>query len=465
MKTKKQELAFVRPRLAVHVVEPGTRTRRGSIRCEIDKNVSFSTESLESYFFARWEPLAYDALLVAAAAEFVDRTQKRSAYIWERELHLAVPVHEPDRWNDRRIADALHDALAFLTGDRWSVEFYKRSTDASQPRQGQLAINSDVEALIPFSNGLDSRAVAGLLSQELGDKLIRIRLGARVQEGEGLSHPKEAFTSVPYKVNPGERRFVESTARSRGFKFALISSLAAFLAGARQVVVPESGQGALGPALVPVGQAYEDFRSHPLFTKRMETFIKALLDYDVRFVFPRLWYTKAETLKAFVDACDTGPAWAGTWSCWQQNRQVSVDRKKRHCGICAACMLRRLSVHAAGLVESKDRYVWEDLSAQTFFEGAADSFPSQKITLALREYAIAGTLHLDHLAGLLDSSVNAHMLDLTTFQLSDTLALPQAEVRSKLIRVLKQHSLEWINFVRSLGQNSFIADWAESARS
>jgi hypothetical protein len=465
MKPKNKELAFARPRLAVHVAEPGTRTRRGAVRCEIDKNVSFSTESLESYFFARWEPLAYDALLVAAAAEFADRTQKRSAYIWERELHVSIPVHEPDLWNDRRVTDTLLDALCFLTGDRWSVEFYKRTTDASQPEQGLLAINANVEAVIPFSNGLDSRAVAGLMNQDLGDGLVRIRLGAKVQEDEGLSNQREAFTSVPYKVKAGERRIVESTARSRGFKFALISSLAAFLSGAPQVIVPESGQGALGPALVPVGQAYEDFRSHPLFTKRMEKFVKALLGYDVRFTFPRLWHTKAETLKAFVDTCAPRSSWAGTWSCWQQNRQVSVDHKKRHCGICAACMLRRLSVHAAGLTEPKERYVWEDLSAQTFFEGAADSFPSQKITPALHQYAIAGTLHLDHLAALLNSPVNAHMIDLTTAQLSGALAISLTDVRSRLMRMLRQHSVEWTNFIQSLGQNSFIADWAVSGRS
>ena len=66
MKPKSNQLDLAPPRLAVHVAEPGTRTRRGAVRCEINKNVSFSTESLESYFFARWEPMAYDALLVAA---------------------------------------------------------------------------------------------------------------------------------------------------------------------------------------------------------------------------------------------------------------------------------------------------------------------------------------------------------------------------------------------------------------
>jgi hypothetical protein len=105
------------------------------------------------------------------------------------------------------------------------------------------------------------------------------------------------------------------------------------------------------------------------------------------------------------------------------------------------------------------------LSAQTFFEGAADSFPSQKITRALHQYAIAGTLHLDHLAGLLDSPINAHMVDLTTSQLGGALALSAAEVRSKLTRLLKQHSAEWTSYIHSLGQNSFIADWAVSGRS
>ena len=41
--------------------------------------------------------------------------------------------------------------------------------------------------------------------------------------------------------------------------------------------MPESGQGALGPALAPVGQAYADYRNHPLFTGRMEKFLFALL--------------------------------------------------------------------------------------------------------------------------------------------------------------------------------------------
>lgn len=432
--TKTRTVVSATPPVAIHVAERGTRTHKGSLRCEIGPNVEFSTASLESYFFAGWEPVAYDALLVAAAVEFGDRTQKRDAYKWQRDIELRVPVHDVERWNDRRVSETLHDTLAFLTGDRWRVEFYPRRRSENAPQQAQLSLHPGIEAVIPFSNGLDSRAVAGLMAREMG------------------------------KVKAEKGALVESTARSRGFKFALISGIAAYLAHAGQVIVPESGQGALGPTLVTVGQAYEDYRSHPLFTGRMEKFLEALFGHRVRYVFPQLWHTKGETLRQFVTEC-SDDSWSSTWSCWQQNRHVSVDGKKRQCGICAACMLRRMSVHAAGLSEPGERYVWEDLAAPTLDAGAAASFfEKKKITGKLRDYAIAGALHMDHLAALLDSNANSRMLDLAAFQLGGALQLPQADARARLNRLLEQHSAEWEAFMLSLGPDSFVADWALRGR-
>src|SRR5258707_339061 len=416
------------PSIAIKVVEAGERAGKGWLRCEIGKNIEFQLHHLESYYFAEWEPVVYDALLVAGAVEFADKPLRRPLLTWQREIALCLPVHDPARWNNKIVADALQDALTFLTGDIWEISFYKRSVSLDAPRQGCFQLPDRSSAVIPFSDGLDSRAVGGLMAREMGDRLIRVRLGSKPYESavSGQRHP---FTSVPYKIRAGEKEFVEATARSRGFKFALISGLAAYLVKAGQVIVPESGQGALGPALVTVGQSYEDYRSHPLFTERMRKFLTALLRYPVSFQFPRLWHTKGETLRQFVNECSDGPSWAETWSCWQQNRHVSVNGKKRHCGICAACMLRRLSVHAAGLTEPPETYVWEDLAAGTFRGGAAASFEERKITGKLHEYAIAGALHLDHLAGLKSSPANSGMLKLSAFQLSRSLGIPEAQAR------------------------------------
>lgn len=449
----------------IHVTEPGVRAPRGVRRCDIGSHVAFETESLESYFFSTWEPVAYDALLVAAAVEYADRTVRRAAYVWERQIELRVPVHDVSRWSAGAVTATLHNALGFLTGDRWHISFYARRHVAERPRQVTLNLPSGVAAVIPYSNGLDSCAVAGLVTRELGSGVVRVRLGSVSSDAEDHDRERRPFTAVPYKVRAGRTPFVESSARSRGFKFALISGLAAYLANASRIIVPESGQGALGPSLVPVGQAYEDYRSHPLFTARMEAFLAALLDHKARFEFPRLWQTKSETLRQFVNECGDGK-WTSTWSCWRQNRHVSVDGKRRQCGVCAACMLRRMSVHGAGLSEPAERYVWTDLSARTFESGAAPPYRERgKITRASREYAIAGALHLDHMASLSDAAVESGALDLAASQLGSTLGLTRDNARQQLGRLLQQHRKEWEGFMGSLGPNSFVADWAMRGRS
>lgn len=442
------------PAILLDVVENGARSKKNWLRCEIDSHVTFNTADLETYCFARWEPVIFDLMLLAAAVEIADRTQRRPLLLWRRDIALRLPVHDPNHWNSKPVRDSLLAALTLLTGDNWSIEFYARRQTFQRPGQIPLQLPANVNAVIPFSDGMDSRAVAGLMHRKLGDTLVRIRLGTKDYDS------RYPFSKIPYKLKPPAGRFVESTARSRGFKFAIISGLTAYLAKAEQVIVPESGQGALGPSLVTVGQTHEDYRNHPLFTTRMERFWHALLGHQVRYQFPRLWYTKAETLRAFVESCDDGASWDETHSCWQDNRHVSVDNERRHCGICAACLLRRLAVHGAGLRERRDAYVWENLRAASFEAGAAEGFAEEKITKKLREYAIAGVLHLDHLAGLSTSASNAQVLNLHAFQLGRALGISQPEARKKLDRLLHHHDIEWKAFVKSLGSESFITDWA-----
>lgn len=445
-------------RVQVYVTED-ERSRSDWTRCHIGENLQFSAEPLASYFFADWEPVVFDALMLAASVEFCDKLKRRPSLRWSREIELRLPVHDQQVWTRSDVSGCLHEALELLTGDRWRIEFAKRRKAVASPQQGLFNLPlAGPLAVIPFSEGLDSRAVAGLAEKEYGDRLIRVRLGTKSDDRPtDSSGRKSPFTAVPYKVKRGDYRFPETSARSRGFKFALLSGLAAHLAKTDRVFVPESGQGALGPSLVPVGQAYEDYRNHPVFTKKMSVFLKALFGRDIHFEFPRLWYTKGETLRDYVSTYGKTD-WAGTRSCWQDNRNASVNSHRRQCGICAACMLRRLSVHAAGLSENSDTYIWEDLRARTFETGAVDGF--EKIS-AQRNYAIAGALHLDHLAGLRRSRIHAPALESNIRQLSLALDRPNDEVRAGLHRLLTQHEKEWKAFMEFLGTDSFVSRWTE----
>ena len=347
--------------------------------------------------------------------------------------------------------DGLLDALEFVTGDHWSIRFLRRTRQLEHAGGDRFPLFPPSKAVLAYSEGLDSLAVAGLAKACLGDDVVRVRLGGK---GDAKNASGRPFVSVPYRVRAKRH---EPTAMSRGFKFTMISGLAAYLTGANKVIVPESGQGALGPCLVSVGHAYHDYRNHPLFTRRMERFLEALLEQPVRYHFPRLWYTKGETLARYV-AIDGDGIWRFTRSCWRDSRWSSVRGSRRHCGVCAACMLRRVSVHAAGLSEDPETYVCTDMSAATI-ESAVD--PDFKhLNNAYRNYAIAGVRHMDDLAEMADRGPRRRIVRRHAAVLRRVLRpTGDGDAEELLIRLLERHADEWKRYLNSLGAGSFVQNW------
>lgn len=447
--------------LAVEVLEAGARRRKGAVPCRLGENIDFNLEVLETFSSQKWETTVYDALVVAAAVEFCDRSLARSSMNWGRKFSVYVPVHDPHKWADKAVTDALVGALNLLTGDDWNFEFRSRKLSAEPPRQDRLVFPTNAEAVIAYSDGMDSSAVAGLESKRLGNRLVRVRVGSKQRDVSKKDRREIPFTALPYSVKLNKGGNAENSARSRGFKFSIVSGMAAHLIDAPSVIVPESGQGALAPTFLPVGQGYEDYRSYPAFTASMERFFKALLGYQIRYLFPQLWKTKGETLREYVDACGGDARWAKTRSCWQQSRQVAVAGKRRQCGICAACILRRLSVHAAGLNEPQENYIWESLKAPTWEGGAANGFAG--LTPALREYAIAGVLHFEHFA-LLRGSMQYDLIKRRRVnELARSLLVAPTVVALNLDRLVEQHAAEWSAFKSDLGVGSFVRQWIDES--
>jgi hypothetical protein len=445
---------------SIDVVEAGRKPRKGRVAFNLDRNLEFSIEALRSYAFARWEAVIYDAMVVSASIEFADLSVKRPSRGWARRITLRIPVHDPVRWNDSAVSNSLHDALGFLTGDFWTLEFVKRLKAVEAPIQECLPFPRPTEAVIAYSDGMDSRAVAGLAGKTLGDKLVRVRVGSKAADKAVIDGQLLPFARVPYRFKKIKMSNRESSARTRGFKFAMISGLAAHLADAPQILVPESGQGSIGPALITVSHAYPDYRNHPLFTKRMARFLTVLLKNPVEFVFPRLWQTKGETLREFA-ALPESDSWKTTRSCWRDVRWSALDHKHLQCGICAACMLRRMSVHAAGLREEDGIYICTDLSAPSLDAAIHPDFTRN--SRAFEQYAIAGTLHLDHMADMASAdarpAVQRHAI-LTGM----ALGISTAAAEEKIVSMLERHAAEWSNFLGELGENSFIRKWTRASQ-
>lgn len=444
---------------SIHVVEPGCRKKRGAIQCIEGRHVEFDSTGLESYFFrSDWNPDLYDLLLLAGAVEFCDRTIRRPAMDWSREFNLTVPVHEPNRWNHNTVLSPLRRALQFLTGDHWALRFVQRHAPKEAPRQGLLSLCESFSGVLPFSNGLDSLAVSGVLKVTHGLSLVRVRLGTIPG---GAPHPgkiDQPFVALPYDVHP-DAHDPESSSRHRGFKFAILCGIAAHLAGCGSVYLTESGQGALGPSLVNVGQGYPDYRSHPRFLRMVEGFLSGLLSSSPQFITPRIWKTKGETLSEFASLEPHALRHMhSTRSCWMGQRLVGYGdgQPLRQCGVCAACMLRRMSLHVACATENQGAYVWEDLSVADFDSACDPGFPAKKRNWkCFHEYAIAGALHLDHLAELADPRYESQLRN-EAFHLSLALGEPEDVVFANLHGLLQRHSDEWNSFLRSLGSTSFV---------
>src|SRR5665213_117458 len=123
------------PAVQVDVHEAGGRARAGRVSCEIETNLIFKTHNLAAYFFAKWEPIVFDLMLLAASVEFCDRIQRRPILRWGRAFELRLPVHNLHVWKQKRVSDTLHEALELLTGDQWEITFTKRKKPTAVPVQ------------------------------------------------------------------------------------------------------------------------------------------------------------------------------------------------------------------------------------------------------------------------------------------------------------------------------------------
>ena len=421
----------------------------GAIVAEIGTEIVFDPSGLDRYNVKGFEPCHYDLLVICAAIELADRRWKR-LQTWKRSLELSIPVIDLKRWNRGDVQEALKATLSKLTGDRWHFHFREAKSHApTGNRQRPLVFDERWRFAIAYSDGLDSRAVASLCGP--AEKVLCIRVsGNRQRRADGDSH----FDRIPFKVRGSRGR--ESSFRSRGFKFAAITAIAAHLARIERVVVPESGQGALGPAFLPPYGVYRDYRNHPVFFRLMEKFLDLSLGSGVRFVQPRLWSTKAQTLKAFL-ALPTreDDHLRSTRSCWQQRSIVNVGGRKQ-CGLCAACLLRRMSLHAAGIAEHDGAYVVSDLGTPSAAEALA-TIASEVDREIMIEYGTAGVRHFQDLAEMAvwdDGKIRVHVAEVAT-----ALGATNNETNKNLRLLLKQHADEWAAFLASRGEQSFLLKW------
>lgn len=421
------------------------------------------TSHLQRYCFRTNDEALEDLTSVLSAVRAADRSVlRRHVDGWARDLVVNAAVNNLKLWRSREVTRALTDTLGFLTADHWSFTFTHRKPEERVPRQYHVvAPPEQPRVFMPFSNGLDSFAIAKELESELTPLelvLVNVRMKSRPTKWSNLVRRKKLdLHTVEVAAYAPDPRRAEPTFRTRPFIYDLLAAYGAVIAPPARVVIPENGQGSFGGSLVPLGAEAPHRSCHPGFTARLARFIGLLTDTEVKFDHPALFLTKGQVLAnlAKLDA-DTDHWLAAHRSCSYDARHSSSCNQLMHCGVCGNCILRRVSLRAAGVIDST-MYRADNLNATTFEKSFFECVPHN--VKANRDVALNSIRSMQRLAALASQPHTARV-EAEISALARGLNEPFEGVREKMDAFLTQHRKEWISFVKACGRESWIAKFA-----
>ncbi|WP_419900291.1 Qat anti-phage system QueC-like protein QatC [Roseomonas sp. USHLN139] len=300
------------------------------------------------------------AMGVTAADTFVHRADAADG--WCRMIHLVVPVEDPNACSG--VVDILREALGFLSGDMWSLEFVQAlpwdlPAVRRRPQLGQAS------CAILFSGGLDSAIGAlDLLKAEKRPVLVR------------HAYPKDASrqTMVMKQLPPGHMQIAfnadprctgiqhDVSMRTRSFNFLAVGAAVADAisrtknVASTDLLVPENGFIALNPPLTRRRLGSHSTRTtHPHFLARYQQILDRL-GIRARIDNPYRSRTKGEMMQACKDEPRLRIVAPVTVSCGKWKR------RNQQCGKCVPCLIRRAAFKCAGWTDMTD-YEAPDLRA------------------------------------------------------------------------------------------------------
>lgn len=306
--------------------------------------------------------LAIDLLVLAATVYSADTRVSRtedSQDGWTREIHLNVPVSQPDLWGGQ--SELLANTLGFLTGDRWQLSFRARPNDLSDPRIPEpTEIGQDQgQKVCLFSGGLDSFIGAvDLLSSDITPLLVgHYKSGdVSVPQHGAANYLRNRFTEKPphsasFYINPPKRLFAgadEKTERGRSFLFLSLAVMCATAIGNDvELTVPENGLISLNVPLTPLRVGASSTRTtHPFFLNNYQLLLNQL-GIHVTLDNPYQFKTKGEMIRDCLEGGVLQGFMFETMSCAHPSSGRWSGYKRQHCGHCVPCIIRRAAVEMA----------------------------------------------------------------------------------------------------------------------
>jgi 7-cyano-7-deazaguanine synthase in queuosine biosynthesis len=335
-----------------------------------DQGYEFPYVRLASTFTRSLPSNLIDLLDIAIAIYLADRFsprrhagRKRGPLHQHRAISVCLPVSNRAFWSSKEVTSLLEEALRFLTGDSWNFTF-KAMSKAAVPVACQQIYLFDLPPerepkVMLFSGGLDS--FAGAVHQLEDPERFHILVSGSTHNRMADGQQKQAHRLFAGRPYVGQHVIIshglvakptdlplESSQRSRGFLHISLGAAAGLFLGSHELSVYENGIGAINLPFDASQVGVENSHAvHPKFLWLMERLLARISGTPFFIRTPFLFLTKAEALR-HPRMRDFGAGIAETFSC---DRFPNWHEHRPQCGACPSCVLRRMSLEAAGLAD------------------------------------------------------------------------------------------------------------------
>lgn len=372
----------------------------------------------------------FDFFLTSAIVYGIDNFLSRKEHSidgWAREIEVSFPVQNLKLWVGNEVL--LADALKFLTGDYWTVEFEPIPiANFFIPKNKRWSQNipaydkGKVSNLSLFSGGLDS--LIGIINilptLGKGEKVIlsshfdsnSVGPNSDQTELEGILskyYPDKIYwiqstITLDRKDSNGVDLILEDSYRSRSFLFIGIGLyLLTDDVNTNELIIPENGTISLNYPLTPSRVSSLSTRTtHPHLLSSIQDLTFKIIG-NIILKNPYSLKTKGEMVSSCLDQSLLFQSFAQSVSCGKRGRKThwAIKSGTNHCGVCMPCIYRRAALHKKGL---DNQLYGNDLLAASSVDQYVDMpalFDYLKTPLSLdkikRDLLVNGSLPIDEL--------------------------------------------------------------------
>jgi 7-cyano-7-deazaguanine synthase in queuosine biosynthesis len=324
-----------------------------------ERNVNLQLRDISRRMATDIPPILTDLIEIAAYVFAADEMARRGGPTmagmgrdWRRRFHFVIPIRDPALWSQPDVAEALADALDFMSEDEFHFEFLPHEAPAPiehyfdlGPALGQRFASDEV---LLFSGGMDS--LCGTLVELQQHPRKRLLLVSHQSSSKMMAHQRllakalrdrfpERVLHVPVRAGITDAAPREFTQRTRSFLFAAIA--AAVGAGQQRILFCENGVISFNlPIAGQVVGTRASRTTHPRTLQLLERLLSLMLQQDFRVENPFIWKTRMEVAALGVQSghADLLPL---SVSC---SRVRSMERGQPHCGACSQCIDRGFAI-------------------------------------------------------------------------------------------------------------------------